>query len=141
MDYNSLIEQYLFRPYWIVDVLPKQVSANSKGQYFNVERFFLTSPQVEDLCMRFARLLLKINCYEDISVGFPSGEWTTNPEPATLVEWVGQRKPLFVVMETSDAMIAISGDDAYLTLYNPSDQFLAFVHQLAASEGLFVWQP
>ena len=28
------IEEYLNKPYWVIDILPKQVSADGKGQYF-----------------------------------------------------------------------------------------------------------
>lgn len=35
------IEELLEKPYWIIDILPKQVPKDSPGQYFAVEDFFL----------------------------------------------------------------------------------------------------
>ena len=35
------IEELLQTPYWIIDILPKQVPKDSPGQYFAVEDFFL----------------------------------------------------------------------------------------------------
>ena len=37
------IEEYLKKPYWVIDILPKQVSADSKGQYFRSGSGFLTT--------------------------------------------------------------------------------------------------
>ena len=38
-------------------------------------------------------------------------------------------------------MVTFSGDDHYMTLYNPDAEMLDLVRQLAAAEGLFVWAP
>ena len=40
------IEEYLNKPYWVIDILPKQVPADSKGQYFKIEKYFLEHPQM-----------------------------------------------------------------------------------------------
>lgn len=34
------IDDLLQKPYWIIDILPKQVPADSSGQYFAVEKYF-----------------------------------------------------------------------------------------------------
>ena len=34
------IEEYLNKPYWVIDILPKQVPADSKGQYFRIEKYY-----------------------------------------------------------------------------------------------------
>ena len=39
--YDDLMGELLEGPYWIVDILPEQVSAGAAGQYFAVERYFL----------------------------------------------------------------------------------------------------
>ena len=48
------IEELLSKPYWIVDILPKQVPANSGGQYFTIEKYFLKSPHVDAIYRKFA---------------------------------------------------------------------------------------
>ena len=68
MDISSQIDEMLDLPYWIIDILPRQVPAEGGGQYFSVEQYILNSSMMDAICQRFARLLLKINCYEDIAV-------------------------------------------------------------------------
>ena len=34
---NMTIDELLETPYWIIDILPKQVSKDNPGQYFAVE--------------------------------------------------------------------------------------------------------
>lgn len=35
------IEEFLEQPYYVMDILPKQVPADSGGQYFKVEQYYL----------------------------------------------------------------------------------------------------
>ena len=140
MQPDNVIEEYLKKTYWVIDILPWQVAGDGKGQYFKIEKYYLRHPQVDAIYRHFGQLLIKLNCYEDICVCH-SESWTENPEPETLEEWVSEREPLFVVLKSADAMIVISGDDHYMTLYNPNNRLLDLVRALAASENLFVWQP
>lgn len=43
---SATIEELLERPYWVIDILPWQVPADSPGKYFAVERYFLQEPQI-----------------------------------------------------------------------------------------------
>ena len=146
---DEIIDRYLEKPYWVIDILPKQVPADCGGQYFKIEKHFLSQPQMEPLLQKFTNILLKLNCYEDIDVchfvGDPTvagaEQWVENPAPEELEMWVKERKPLFFLMESQDAMISLAGDDTYMTLYNPNVELLELVRSLAASEGLFVWKP
>ena len=138
---NYTIEDYLERPYWVIDILPKQVPANGRGQYFEVEKFYLRQPQMEQLCLKFANILLKLYCYDDIAVCGYDSAWTDNPTPEALAKWVMDRKPMHVLLKTADAMIVARGDDLYMTLYGANEETLQLVGTLAAAEGLFVWKP
>ena len=69
------IEELLQRPYWIIDILPRQVSADSPGQYFTVERYFRTVRRAE-VQRRKLFLLLKLNCYCSLTLA-PGG---TDPD-------------------------------------------------------------
>ena len=138
---NHDIEEYLEKPYWVIDILPHRVPANGRGQYFEVEKFYLRQPQMEQLCQKFANILLKLYCYDDIAVCGYDGAWTDNPTPETLAKWVIDRKPLHVLLKTADAMIVARGDDLYMTLYGANEETLQLVSTLAAAEGLFVWKP
>ena len=44
MDYSSLIDDLLSKPYWIIDILPKQVPADNGGQYFKIEKYWTKEP-------------------------------------------------------------------------------------------------
>ena len=39
---KKTIDELLQTPYWIIDILPKQVPYQSAGQYFNIEELTLT---------------------------------------------------------------------------------------------------
>ncbi len=141
MNRKIIIDDYLEKPYWVIDILPKQVPADSRGQFFTIEQYFLNDEQTERRCRQFCNILMKLNCYEDIAVCGLSEEWTINPHPADLEQWLLERKPLFVFIEASDALLTINGDDIYMTVYNPDEALLQLLRPLAASEGLFLWKP
>ncbi len=68
------IDELLEQPYWVVDILPEQVPANSPGQYFAVEDYYLKKPRIAALHRKFAEILLKLNCYFDLSLGAVTGD-------------------------------------------------------------------
>ena len=63
---SKTIEELLNAPYWIIDILPKQVPAGSAGQYFAIEQY-LRDTQLSDIKKKHVNLILKLNCYRDIS--------------------------------------------------------------------------
>jgi len=72
MDHESWdqwdpIEELLEKPYWIIDILPKQVPKDSPGQYFAIEDFFLKE-QLAEIKKKHISVILKLNCYMDISI-------------------------------------------------------------------------
>lgn len=138
-----MIETLLTKPYWVIDVLPRQVSGDSTGQFFAVEKYWLEMPQYSDLRRRFAAILLKLNCYHDLQVCFvEEDELHINLSPDQLVSSVTENgKDLCIVIPAQKALITIAPDDLYMTVYNPRKRFLQLLEQLALSEGLFVWQP
>ena len=136
-----MIDEYLEKAYWVIDVLPKQVPANSRGQYFKIEKYFLATPQIDIIHRKFFNILMKLNCYEDIEVCHNLEEWGLNPAPEMLSDWIQGRRQLYIVLKSSDAMIGINGDDHYMTLYNPDEELVELMRTLAAAEGLFVWKP
>ena len=52
------IEELLEKPYWIVDILPEQVKQDSPGQYFAVEKYFLTGSRKNRRCWYWTRIHL-----------------------------------------------------------------------------------
>ena len=136
------IEKLLSEPYWIVDILPKQVPANAGGQYFTIEKYFLSPPHIDAIHHKFVNVILKLNCYDDILVFQVNNEsWVENPAPDNLERIVLERKPLFVILKQSQTMLSITGDDHNMTVYGPNDETLALMSTIASSEGLYIWKP
>jgi hypothetical protein len=144
MDIDELIE----KPYWIVDILPKQVAKNSNGQYFAIEQYYLSEPQSLELRKKYANLFLKLNCYFDILVLDDFAEDSEcgklNPDPKSLVNcFVGEhaKNSVRLLIRNENTLIVSNQDDTYMTVYNPSERVLALISTLAAAEGLYVWKP
>ena len=124
----------------MIDLLPKQVPADSDGQYFAVERFYTQAPFQEEVNRKFAHLLIKLNCYFDLTCVADKG-WVENPDPKELYQALttgSQGDYLNILLPSEESLIAWQADDLYMTLYHPSEELLALVEKLAAAEGLFV---
>ena len=132
------------KPYWVIDILPKQVPADGRGQYFRIEKYFLKHSQIDNIYRKFTNILLKLNCYEDIDVSHDGDEWITNPAPheleAALLKCMADKQMFYIILKSADALITVSGDDTYMTVYNPTEEMLELIGSLAGSEGLFVWR-
>lgn len=126
------IDELLNTPYWIVDVLPAQVPKDSPGQYFRIEEFLLRE-QLAEIKKKHLNMILKLNCYMDITV-----EGTPNPSPKQIKAIMDEK---YVYIMVGEAMILSEPDDTHLTVFNPDDQLLELIKTLAAGEGLFVWKP
>ena len=132
---RKTIEELLELPYWIVDVLPEQVKADSPGQYYAVERYYRSEPRITEIKKRHADLVLKLNCYRDI---LPDGKEERNPTPERIAEAVLTRR---ACLRTGDALIVSEPDELYLTVYHPDRELLRLLKKLCVGEGLYLWQP
>lgn len=143
--FDETMGELLEGPYWVVDILPEQVSANAGGQYFAVERYYLQPERIQALRRRYAEILLRLNCYYDMAVSFDScASWETNPDPEAFAERVaGLRGNDFLraVFAEQKAMIDCEPEETWLTVYDPDAALLPKLTALAAAEGFFVWSP
>lgn len=146
MSYDALVERLLEGPWWVVDILPEQVPADSEGQYFAVERYYRQPARIAAIHRGHAEVLLRLNCYYDMAVSFDAGEtWERNPEPEAFVERASSLsgndylRALFVSQE---AMVDVEPDDTWMTVFcHGRPALFDKLQKLAASEGLFLWQP
>ena len=131
---RKTIEDLLQAPYWIVDILPAQVPADSPGQYFAVEKYFLQERQLAEIKQKHIQLILKLNCYRDLSL---DEEETINPPPQRIADEMRKR---MLYIRTGDSMILSEPDDTHLTVFQHDPQLLELIKTLAPGEGLFVWE-
>ncbi len=124
------IEELLNQPYWIIDILPYQVPKDSPGQYFAVDSY-IREKQLSEIKERHINLILKLNCYMDITV-----DEELNPAPQKTAEIMKNR---YVYIMAGDGMILSEPDDTHMTLFGPDEKLLKLVKLLAAGEGLYVW--
>ena len=136
-------ETLLNKPYWVIDILPEQVPEGSSGQYFAVEGYWLRPERLADLHARFADILLKLNCYYDLQVCEAGTEaFEENPAPEALSARVCEMKEdLWILLPGENALITLNRDYTHMTVYHPDKTLLKRLDRLAASAGLFLWQP
>ena len=130
---NNKADELLQKPYWVIDILPEQVSKESKGQFFEIERFFLESSRLTSIKQKHVNVLLKLNCYYQLSI---DGE--VNPSPERIVEDVMERS---VQIRADEAMILSEPDELHMTVYNPDEKLMKLITAISSGEGLFVWKP
>jgi hypothetical protein len=128
------VEILLETPYWIIDILPKQVPKDSAGQYFAIENYWRQEPHRSLIAQKHLNVVLKLNCYMDICIG--DGQVDPAPEILRARFMDG---PLNILI--GDALLTRDPDDTYMTVYNADEDLLRLIKTLAAAEGLFVWQP
>ena len=132
---KKTVEELLQCPYWIIDIMPSQVPEGSSGQYFAVENYFLQGDRLEEIKQKHIDLILKLNCYRDISI---SDETVINPLPEHIAD---EMKKRYLYIMVDESMILSEPDDTHLTVFDPDPQLLELIRQIASGEGLFVWQP
>ena len=114
----SRIDDLLNTPYWIIDILPMQVPKDGPGQYFKIEKLFLTE-QLADIKLKHVNVILKLNCYMDISI-----DEEVNPSPEQIRNIINQR---YVFIMMGDSMILSEPDDTHMTVFNPDEKLLDLI--------------
>ena len=135
MDKAETIESLLQAPYWVIDILPEQVPKDSPGQYFDIEKYFLAWPQIAAVKQKHINVILKLNCYMDLSL---DEETEVNPPPEEIAEAMRRR---YVNIMLENAMIVSAPDDTCMTVYGPDEETLRLLRAIASGEGLFIWKP
>ncbi len=130
------IEELLQTPYWIIDILPKQVPADGPGKYFSVEKY-LRETHMQAIKQQHIQVILKLYCYESLTLVHEDEE-IVNPSPAQITEMMNSR---YVNILVRESMILSEPDDTHMTLFNPDEELLNMVRSLASAEGLFIWKP
>lgn len=144
-SYDERIEELLEGPYWIADILPEQVPAETGGQYPAVDRYFRQPERLAAIHRRQAEILLRLNCYQEMVASFDGGEsWERNPEPegfAARLSALPSQADFRALFPGRKAMIGIDPEDTWMTVWCPEPDFRQMIRQLALGEGFFFWQP
>ena len=115
------------RPYWIIDILPEQVPMYSLGRYFTVARYFRS--RLDEYLRKFASLLNKLNCYCHLEVGRDGENYTDNFAPEALERFFQEANsspdPLYIRVNSSDAVFVYANGDHYMTLYEPDSELFS----------------
>ena len=46
MTWETIVDELLETPCWIIDILPERVERGSQGQYFSIEKYYLEEPRL-----------------------------------------------------------------------------------------------
>lgn len=136
---RTIVESLLEKPYRVIDILPEQVSANAPGRYFAVERYYLEPSRYGDIRKCFAEIVLKLYCYDDLSVLLGDGdEPCVNPEPELLADRIVSAKQHICLLIGKGTLLTIGTDDLYMTVYNADGPLEKRLELLAKANGLFL---
>ena len=62
-DFDQRADELMEKEYMLIDILPEQVPAGSKGQFFGIEEYYLQKSRLDAIRRSFADMLLKLNCW------------------------------------------------------------------------------
>ncbi len=137
------MEELFDRPYRVIDILPERVPEEGAARYAALERFWLAEERQRELRMRFAHVLMKLNCYAALRIMPPdeSRDWI-DADPETLSALLTDPKTDWLIhAEAENCLITLNRDDTCMTVYGPSEELVRLIGALAASEGLFLRTP
>ena len=76
---------------------------------------------------------LAVTLYQDY--GWPAKKLET-----ALLKCMADKQMFYIILKSADVLITVSGDDTYMTVYNPTEDALELLGSLAGSEGFFMWK-
>ena len=126
----SIIAERLLRDgtLYCIDMLPQRVPEHSRGQFFAVEKYYMSGPYHERLFRQFGEVLLKLNCYHDLLV-----------EDLLQRLWQGMdRSHFYALVDDGDALIVTYGGDTYMSIYGASSELLELVETLVTAAGVYL---
>ena len=136
------IDELIEKSCYIIDVLPEQVPADSKGKFFEVENYLLNDFKQNGLLTKFSNILLKLMCYYSISILWDC--WIEEPTPEMVVNIIceileNHSGTVYILFSNEDALLTFEWDCLHMSIYNPDEDMKRILDKLAISEGLFFW--
>ncbi len=143
-DNDSVLNDLLEKPYYVIDFLPGQVPKDADGQFFKIENYLLNNYERYGLKDKFIRTILKLMCYYRMIVHY--GKWIEQPDPKLIAEIIdtimeNHSGYMNMLLPDKNALLVFEWDCLNLTLYNPDRELVELTKQIAQSEGLFCRKP
>ena len=139
------IEDFLKRPYVVVDIFPRQISPSFARHYLEVEKSIMSYANYPHIYKKFTWLILKLCCYVPVSLSIDGEKWKKNPTPQEFDELVTTCSEedlcLYILVGKNEGLFTFTWKDHYMTLYGVGGPLLDIIRELATSEGLFIWKP
>ena len=141
-DISERVEALFEKEAYLIDIFPKTVPPKDDGRFFAVEKYLQRSRAGFESAL--ARIVIKLYCYYDMSVVTQDNELEA-PEPeqlfAVLESGYGKASGFVnILLPECDALLAFSGGDLYMTVYNAPGDVKELISQLARAEGLFFYR-
>ena len=126
---------------YVLDLLPESVPEGREVQYAMLKRHFRQPKERKRLTRRLVRLVLKLSCYEHISMQKGLG-WISSPPPDRLTDRLraclaGKDEAVNLMIGRGKAQLVLDSGDLFLSLYTADADCAELISQLAWSEGLF----
>ncbi len=140
---ENKIEELLAQPYWIVDILPKQVPQDRAQQYAAVENWYLKTENLRHIRKAQAEVMIRLCGYYDLKVIMLEGNETEIiPTPSELELIITEGKGnLQILAESEETLITLDHEDTYFTVFSRSEELLKLLKRLVEGSGLFFWKP
>ena len=136
------IEVLMAQPYWIADILPKQVPSDRSRPYAAAEKWFLKDENRRKIRTVQAEVLIKLNCYYDLKAVEFKEETDDCLTPEQLEQMITEGEGVLeIVAESEETLITLDHGDTYFTVYSTSEELLELLRKLAEGSGLFIWKP
>lgn len=134
----ATIERILEKPCYVIDMLPKQVPADSKGNFFAVEAYLLGHGGESRLREKFAGIVLRLMCYYPVSVfEYENGKLTEYPTPESVVSAVNEAGDILYLLCGEETLFVLEKDCLHFSVYNPGEDMKKLIADLSKSAGLF----
>lgn len=136
------IDRLLEKSCYVIDFIPTQVARESKGDFFEVEKYLLNHATHHGLLERYINIILKLMCYYQILV-FRDGVWIQQPGVDAVIEFVEETiqnssDVLNILFSEEDALLVVEGDCLHMTIYNPDEEMCILLKDIVVSEGMFL---
>lgn len=140
------IDKLLKKQYYVIDVLPKQVSIYSKGKFFEVEEYLLDNYSRFCLHYKFINVILKLMCYYPVILLLINcNKIIKRPSPKmiedSICNMMESHGGTLDILFSENVLFVLEESCLTITVYNPNKDMRIIIKKIVQGEGLFWWKP